>query len=60
VLLSGHHANVAAWRQEQALLQTLHRRPDLLPKLPLTKEDRAFLRKWGWREEVESEGSEEG
>jgi tRNA (guanine37-N1)-methyltransferase len=60
VLLSGHHAKVAAWRQEQALLQTLHRRPDLLANLPLTKEDRAFLRKWGWREEVESEGSEEG
>lgn len=48
VLLSGHHARVAAWRHEQALLQTLRQRPDLLSKLPLTKEDRAFLRKWGW------------
>jgi tRNA (guanine37-N1)-methyltransferase len=56
VLLSGHHANVAAWRQEQALLQTLRQRPDLLPQLPLTKEDRAFLRKWGWREEDDTEG----
>jgi tRNA (guanine37-N1)-methyltransferase len=58
VLLSGHHAKVAAWRHEQALLQTLRQRPDLLPKLPLTKEDRAFLRKWGWREEGYTEGGE--
>jgi tRNA (guanine37-N1)-methyltransferase len=60
VLLSGHHAKVAAWRQEQALLQTLRQRPDLLPKLPLTKEDRAFLRKWGWHDEVDTEGTTEG
>ncbi|MCC6455076.1 MAG: tRNA (guanosine(37)-N1)-methyltransferase TrmD [Caldilineaceae bacterium] len=58
VLLSGHHAKVAAWRHEQALLQTLQQRPDLLLTLPLTKEDRAFLRKWGWHDEVEPEGSE--
>jgi tRNA (guanine37-N1)-methyltransferase len=57
VLLSGHHAKVAAWRHEQALLQTLRQRPDLLPKLPLTNEDRAFLRKHGWRGE---EGTEDG
>lgn len=51
VLLSGHHARVAAWRHEQALYQTLRQRPDLLSNLPLTKEDRAFLQKWGWRSE---------
>lgn len=60
VLLSGHHAKVAAWRQEQALMQTLRQRPDLLPKLPLTKEDRAFLRKLGWREGESTEGNVEG
>jgi tRNA (guanine37-N1)-methyltransferase len=60
VLLSGHHAKVAAWRQEQALLQTLRQRPDLLPILPLTKEDRAFLRKWGWRGEDRTESDAEG
>lgn len=60
VLLSGHHARVAAWRHEQALLQTLRQRPDLLPKLPLTKEDRAFLRKWGWHSEEDTEAAEEG
>ncbi|MCH7472675.1 tRNA (guanosine(37)-N1)-methyltransferase TrmD [bacterium] len=30
VLLSGHHANIARWREEQALLLTYKRRPDLL------------------------------
>lgn len=30
VLLSGHHAQVAAWRRQQALKRTLERRPDLL------------------------------
>ncbi len=29
-LLSGHHANVAAWRRRQALERTRERRPDLL------------------------------
>jgi len=30
VLLSGHHANVAKWRHEQALERTQRKRPDLL------------------------------
>ena len=30
VLLSGHHANIAAWRAEQARTRTSERRPDLL------------------------------
>jgi tRNA (guanine37-N1)-methyltransferase len=30
VLLSGHHAQVAAWRRQQALQRTQERRPDLL------------------------------
>jgi tRNA (guanine37-N1)-methyltransferase len=30
VLLSGHHAAIAAWRHEQALERTRRRRPDLL------------------------------
>lgn len=29
VLLSGHHANIAAWRLEQSLQRTRERRPDL-------------------------------
>jgi len=30
VLLSGHHAEIARWRREQALALTRRRRPDLL------------------------------
>ena len=29
VLLSGHHANIAAWRKQQSLERTKARRPDL-------------------------------
>jgi tRNA (guanine37-N1)-methyltransferase len=32
VLLSGGHARIRAWREEQARLRTAQRRPDLLPK----------------------------
>ena len=32
VLLSGHHANIEKWRQEQSLKRTKERRPDLLKK----------------------------
>ncbi len=31
ILLSGHHANIAAWRREQADRRTQLRRPDLTP-----------------------------
>ena len=31
VLFSGHHAQIAAWRRDQALARTRDRRPDLLP-----------------------------
>ena len=48
ILLSGHHANVNRWHREQALLRTLHRRPELLAAVPLTKADIAFLRQHGW------------
>jgi tRNA (guanine37-N1)-methyltransferase len=30
VLLSGHHAEIEAWRREQALVRTRARREDLL------------------------------
>ena len=32
ILLSGHHANIEKWRQEQSLKRTKERRPDLLKK----------------------------
>ncbi len=34
VLLSGHHAKIAEWRNEQSLLRTHERRPDLLDQAP--------------------------
>lgn len=44
VLLSGHHARIARWRREEALLRTLVRRPDLLITAELTAEDKRFLK----------------
>ena len=43
ILLGGDHAKVRAWRREQALEQTLARRPELLGEAPLTAGDRQFL-----------------
>jgi tRNA (guanine37-N1)-methyltransferase len=39
VLLSGHHAKVAEWREREALERTLKRRPDLLGKKNGTRID---------------------
>ncbi len=43
VLLSGHHAEIARWRRQEALRLTAERRPDLLARAELTDDDRAFL-----------------
>ena len=43
VLLSGHHANIDAWRREQSILRTYERRPDLLEKAELSEEEGEFL-----------------
>ncbi len=40
ILLSGDHAKVDAWRREQSVLRTLQRRPDLLARADLTKQER--------------------
>lgn len=39
VLLSGNHANIAAWRREEAERLTAARRPDLLEKRPADEPD---------------------
>lgn len=44
VLLSGHHANIARWKRQQALLATERKRPDLLASASLTEEDLRFLK----------------
>ena len=43
VLVSGNHAEINRWRRQQALERTFRRRPDLLEKMTLTKEDLKFL-----------------
>lgn len=43
VLLSGNHAEVARWRLKQGLGRTWQRRPDLLEKRPLSREERILL-----------------
>ena len=51
VLLTGHHANIARWRRDQALRRTAERRPDLLDRLDpksLDSHDRAVLADLGW------------
>ncbi len=43
VLLSGDHARIARWRQQQALGRSYIRRPDLLARLKLTDEQQTLL-----------------
>ncbi len=43
VLLSGNHAKIEQWRREQALLNTLHRRPDLLETAQLSEAEKQWL-----------------
>ncbi|HSE40129.1 MAG TPA: tRNA (guanosine(37)-N1)-methyltransferase TrmD [Acidobacteriota bacterium] len=43
VLLSGNHEQIRIWRRKMMLRRTLERRPDLLQKAQLTKEDEKLL-----------------
>ncbi len=43
VLLSGNHAAIARWRLQQSLGRTWQRRPDLLEKMELDKEQQRLL-----------------
>lgn len=43
VLRSGHAANIARWRRQQALRRTWQRRPDLLLTAVLTEADKLYL-----------------
>ena len=45
VLLSGDHEKIRFWRRTESLKRTLHRRPDLLDRTPLRKEDKVILNK---------------
>ena len=43
ILVSGHHAKIAAWQREQSLKRTFERRPDLLEKAQLDKKDMEYI-----------------
>jgi tRNA (guanine37-N1)-methyltransferase len=43
VLLSGDHAKIDKWRRQQALERTFRKRPDMLERADLSKEDLKFI-----------------
>ena len=45
VLLSGNHAKIEAWREEQSFKRTIERRPDLLEALELTEKQMKIIQK---------------
>ncbi|WP_249660280.1 tRNA (guanosine(37)-N1)-methyltransferase TrmD [Lysinibacillus fusiformis] len=45
VLLSGNHAKIEQWREEQSFKRTFERRPDLLDQYPLTDKQKLYLEK---------------
>ena len=45
ILLSGNHAKIDAWREEQSFVRTLERRPDLFDALELTDKQMKLLEK---------------
>jgi tRNA (guanine37-N1)-methyltransferase len=51
VLLSGHHQEIDKWRRESSVMRTLLKRPDLLQKKDLNRQERDILKKW--RREIE-------
>ncbi|MFB9218626.1 tRNA (guanosine(37)-N1)-methyltransferase TrmD [Kurthia sibirica] len=45
VLLSGNHAKIAQWRDEQTIKRTFERRPDLFEQAELTAQQQVYLNK---------------
>ncbi len=43
ILLSGNHAQIARWRQEQIIRRTLERRPDLIDMTKLGQEEKQLV-----------------
>ena len=44
VLISGHHENIRKWRRKESLKNTYNKRPELLEKIELSKEDIKILK----------------
>ena len=53
VLLSGNHAKIEEWREEQALMRTFTRRKDLLKNAPLTDYQKKRLKELEQQEKPE-------
>ena len=51
--MSGHHADIEKWRRKQALGKTWQRRPELLEKMSLSKEDSKLLEEF--KQEMKSQ-----
>ncbi|MFF2176980.1 tRNA (guanosine(37)-N1)-methyltransferase TrmD [Lysinibacillus sp. NPDC058147] len=45
VLLSGNHAKIEQWREEESLKRTFERRPDLFENYPLTDKQKLYIEK---------------
>jgi tRNA (guanine37-N1)-methyltransferase len=58
VLVSGHHANIRAWRIRKSLEKTFKYRPDLLNSVKLTQEQMEILEEI--RQEEMRDGSDKG
>ncbi|MCM3732191.1 tRNA (guanosine(37)-N1)-methyltransferase TrmD [Fictibacillus nanhaiensis] len=43
VLMSGNHKNIEEWRKKESLKRTYERRPDLLEKIELSREEEKWL-----------------
>lgn len=59
VLLSGNHAEIEKWRHDQSLYRTWKRRPELLPGLNLSEEDKRRIEAWEHQLDVNGTCGEE-
>jgi tRNA (guanine37-N1)-methyltransferase len=55
VLLSGDHGRIEKWRREQALIRTFRKRPDMIEKAELSKEDQKIVERLKSQVENESD-----
>lgn len=60
VLMSGNHGEIKRWRLKQSLLRTQQRRPELLDKLQLDKEQAALLKELKELKELKNALADEG
>jgi len=59
VLLSGNHAQIARWRREQAVRRTLQRRPDLIDKARLGREEKQMVKQLSALNKAKSSSNKE-